>query len=361
MTGKLRIGVIGCGLIAHSQHLPSLLAHPRVDVRFVCDPNRHRRELAAGLSGSQAVADSDQVLGSDVDAVLIATHDLLHADFVEAALRRGKHVFVEKPLALETAAAERILALALERDLIVAVGFQRLHDPALSRVASLVADAGEVGLVHLHDYCHCNALVTNESLWGPLTSKAFLAGTSEFSEHERWTGIAARIFPGCPSHLLATYRLVMNLACHDLSVLVRLLGEPTAIEFADFWPEHFGVVVCRFGPTRSVLELGQTNRKWFDERLIIVCADGDVEVSWGTPFVPGVPTEVYFRQMVQGVDTAVLERFTHRSLFRAELWDFVDRIVNQGGRDDSLENAVIVTRWLERAIAHHLDRTCQST
>jgi predicted dehydrogenase len=355
---KLKVGAIGCGLIVQTQHLPLLLSHPRVEVVCVCDRDRYRRERAASSSGAVPLVTPEQVLSFDaVDAVLIATHDLLHAELVQAALLAGKHVFVEKPLALGAAAAESILELARAVDgLVVAVGLQRLHDPSLRRIASLLGAVGDIGLVHMHDFCHDNSLVLCEGFPELLSDPSFLAGQTDFGERERWEALANRIFAGCPADaLLDTYRLILNLACHDLSVLVRLFGEPDAVELADFWPAHFGVVAYRFGGIRCILELGQTRRKWFDERLRIVGTDGTLEASWATPFIPGIPTEVQLRHLADGTDTTVYERFTHESLFRLELWDFVERALRGDGRDDSLENAVAVTRWLEKAIQRHID------
>ena len=356
MTPKLRIAVVGCGQIAQWQHLPSLLDHPEAQVCCVCDTDQHRREQAARASGAEAVIAFEQVLASNVDAVLIATHDLSHAELVELALRAGKHVFVEKPLALETAAAERILALAVEMGLVVAVGFQRLHDPVLNRMASLLETVGRIGVVHMHDFCHRNESVISESLPRALTDPAFTRRRSDFGDSKRWRALAADLFPGHQANMLDTYRLVLNLACHDLSALVYLLGEPASVDYVDMWPELFGVILWRFDQARGVLEFGQTGRMWFDEQLRVIGNDGTLEARWATPFVAGIPTELHIRRMVDDVDTTVRERFTHRSLFRAEVWDFVNRITEESGRDASLENAVIVTRWLERAILHHVER-----
>lgn len=353
---RLRVAVIGCGLIARAQHLPTLRSHPHVDVALVCDSDLHRREEAARESGATALADAGQALASDVEAVLIATHDLLHADLVLAALEGEKHVFVEKPLALEAQAAQAIDELAREKGLTVAVGFQRLHDPAVARAASLLHAVGEIGLVRMHDFCHDNRLVVRESLAGPLTTGAFLSGQTDYGEVDRWDAVADKVFGGAPQEMRDTYRWALNLACHDLSVLVRLFGEPTAIDFADFWPEHHGVIALRFGKIRCVIELAQTTHKWFDERLTVIGRDGTLEASWGTPFVPGIPTELRLRRMAGGSETTTLERVSHESLFRLELCDFVDRVLAGRGDDDSLKNAVCVTRWLEQAIQCHMSR-----
>jgi len=356
VTNPVRVGVVGCGLIAQWQHLPSLIDHPQAHVVSVCDVDVHRRDLAARASNALAVTDINEVLATGVDAVVIATHDLAHAELAEVSLEHGKHVFVEKPLTLTVIEAEHIAQLAGEVQTVVAVGLQRLHDPALRRLASELSAVGRLSLVHMHDFCHRNESVIAENLPPHLTDAAFASGSCDFGEGARWTGILEHEFPGFRPQMAESYRLFVNLVCHDLSVLVAVLGEPTAIQFASISPQRFGVVVLSFGETTAVLEFGQTERKWFDERLRILGDAGTLEASWATPFVAGIPTEYTTRGMRGCVDASETLQFTHRSLFRIEIWDFIDRIVTHRPSDGSLANAVAVTRWLSKAIEYDVQR-----
>src|SRR5207247_1528480 len=82
---------------------------------------------------------------SDVDAVVLATPTPLHADQVIAALRAGKHVFVEKPLALNVEDCERVEAVAAEhRDQVAMVGFVRRFDESYQHAHQAIAD-GTIG------------------------------------------------------------------------------------------------------------------------------------------------------------------------------------------------------------------------
>jgi myo-inositol 2-dehydrogenase/D-chiro-inositol 1-dehydrogenase len=81
----------------------------------------------------------------DVDAVVLATPTPLHADQVIAALRAGKHVFVEKPLALNVEDCERVEAVAAEhRDQVAMVGFVRRFDESYQHVHQAIA-SGTIG------------------------------------------------------------------------------------------------------------------------------------------------------------------------------------------------------------------------
>jgi predicted dehydrogenase len=86
--------------------------------------------------------DYDDVLASDVDAVVIATPIPTHADLVCRALDAGTHVFCEKPLGPERAGAARAAELADHRDLTLFVGYLFVHHPLFARVSDIIATEG---------------------------------------------------------------------------------------------------------------------------------------------------------------------------------------------------------------------------
>ena len=89
---------------------------------------------------------------SGIDAVAIATPAVTHADFAGQALAAGKHVFVEKPVALNVGAAEELNALAQQHNRVLMVGHLLHYHPAFIRLKELVA-GGELGRLR-HIYSH---------------------------------------------------------------------------------------------------------------------------------------------------------------------------------------------------------------
>ncbi len=79
-----------------------------------------------------------------LDAVVIATPVVTHADLARRALAAGKHVFVEKPMALQAGEAEELCALAEERELVLMPGHLLLYHPAVNKLKELI-DSGELG------------------------------------------------------------------------------------------------------------------------------------------------------------------------------------------------------------------------
>ena len=112
---------------------------------WICDADEERLgAIAASYPNARATQDFDDLLGDDIDAVVIATPVPTHADLARRALSAGKHVFVEKPLALSAADAESVAALAEERGLVLMPGHLLLYHPGLRMLKELV-QSGDLG------------------------------------------------------------------------------------------------------------------------------------------------------------------------------------------------------------------------
>lgn len=110
MSRKLRLGVVGAGGIFRAVHEPAWLEHPEVEVVAICDINFDRaKEAAARMGVEHAYADYRELLArDDIDMVDICTPNLYHSEVAIAALNAGKHVFCEKPDAVNPEEAQKM-------------------------------------------------------------------------------------------------------------------------------------------------------------------------------------------------------------------------------------------------------------
>jgi len=144
--GQVRLALVGAGSFAKSVHLPLLQAlHRDYHLQAVVSRTGHNAAAVARRFGAgYATTDYQRVLSDPaVDAVLIATRHHLHAAMTIAALERGKHVLVEKPLALERADLDAIRGFydALPVDGVAPVlltGFNRRFSPFARNMKELV-------------------------------------------------------------------------------------------------------------------------------------------------------------------------------------------------------------------------------
>ena len=151
-TGLPRVAVAGAGhwgrnIVRNTAELGALA--------LICDPDVERLEQLGAQHGIATTTDYDQVLADDtIEAVMLATPAITHAEMAQAALAAGKHVFVEKPLALTVPDAEKLIALAAERELVLMVGHLLWYHPAILELKRLV-DTGVLGSIR---YIYSNRL-----------------------------------------------------------------------------------------------------------------------------------------------------------------------------------------------------------
>jgi predicted dehydrogenase len=128
-----RFGVVGCGAIARGWHLPNLAANPRARVVVTCDVDGAAAEgCAQAFEAERTAADWREVVAaSDVDAILLATHTNLRGALIGAAVRAGKPVFVEKPLASTREEALEISRAVGRSGVPVCVNHNRRSCPAI--------------------------------------------------------------------------------------------------------------------------------------------------------------------------------------------------------------------------------------
>lgn len=139
----LRIAVIGAGRIGQV-HAAAVAAHPSAHLVAVLDPDGAAAARLAGAHGARPAGRLEEVLGEDVDAVVIGSPTDAHVDQIVAAVGAGKAVLCEKPVAATLDRVDECLAAVAGSEHRVMVGFNRRFDPGLAEVHARVT-AGEIG------------------------------------------------------------------------------------------------------------------------------------------------------------------------------------------------------------------------
>ncbi len=143
----MRVGVIGCGVIAYWTHLRELKRIRGARLVAAADPDPAARARAERLAGIPVHASAEELLARpDVDAVIISAPNELHAELAVAAAHAGKHFYLEKPIALTLEDARRVIAAAAAARVHAAIGFNRRCHPVFQQARALIA-AGRIGPV----------------------------------------------------------------------------------------------------------------------------------------------------------------------------------------------------------------------
>jgi predicted dehydrogenase len=152
----LAIAVVGCGYWGQNL-IRNFAACPRSQVVLLCDQNPDCKERVRPLvPGASFTADFEEVLAdTGVEAVVIATPVAMHAPLTAAALRAGKHVLVEKPMAMSEREAEELVRLAERFDRTLMVDHTFIYSTPVCKIKELV-DSGELGEIYYLDSVRIN-------------------------------------------------------------------------------------------------------------------------------------------------------------------------------------------------------------
>lgn len=144
----LRLGLVGCGAIASAVHLRALRAMRGVRVTAVADPDAAARRRAQRLVPRAATVTSAEelVARDDVDAVVVCSPSACHADHAVLALESGRHLYLEKPLAIDIEDGRRIVEVAGRANVTAAIGFNWRYQPLVQRAYELLR-SGAIGEV----------------------------------------------------------------------------------------------------------------------------------------------------------------------------------------------------------------------
>jgi UDP-N-acetylglucosamine 3-dehydrogenase len=150
MSGRVNIGIVGCGDIAEGVHIPNVLSIAEARLAALCDANEERLWRVGGkfnvVPENLYSRFQDILQRQDVDAVVICTNNESHAPISIAAAQAGKHVFVEKPMALNSSEATAMIQAAEQHKVKLMVGHYFSFLPNHLEVKRLI-QKGTIGQV----------------------------------------------------------------------------------------------------------------------------------------------------------------------------------------------------------------------
>jgi myo-inositol 2-dehydrogenase / D-chiro-inositol 1-dehydrogenase len=151
-NAAVTVGLIGSG--NRGTFVAGMLAkNTPARVVALCDIFEEKMDHAKqsiGLTDPKLYKDLHELLASDVNAVIISTPVFLHPEHFEAAVKAGKHIYIEKPAAVDVAGCKRLMKAAdsADRRLNITFGFQRRYAPVYLKAKQLV-DSGAIGPIRM--------------------------------------------------------------------------------------------------------------------------------------------------------------------------------------------------------------------
>ncbi len=179
---RIKLGLVGCGGRGTGAAAQAMKAGDDIDLVAVCDVERANAERAVALLTKEKAAqvkvtperifsgfnDFKRVI-AEADVVILATSPGFRPQHFAEAVRQGKHVFMEKPVATDVAGIKRILAaakVAKEKNLKVGVGLQRRHQPAYQDIVKRIQDGALGDIQYLRVFWDGSARAGRERMPG---------------------------------------------------------------------------------------------------------------------------------------------------------------------------------------------------
>lgn len=142
-----KIGIIGCGKIAQTRHIPEYADNKNAELAGYYDLNTERAKQIADLYGGKVYGSPEEMLAdTEIDAVSVCTANNAHAEMTVQALRAGKHVLCEKPMATKIEDCERMVAEAERNQRFLMIGQNQRLTKAHVKAKELL-EKGAIGRV----------------------------------------------------------------------------------------------------------------------------------------------------------------------------------------------------------------------
>jgi predicted dehydrogenase len=286
----IRIAILGAGIIAQSIHIPSIL-RAGMTLVAVCDLSPSRAREVAARYGVIGLTDPAEVFAdSSIDAVLIATPGS-HTELTVAALKAGKHVLAEKPLAISHDEVDRIEEAQRASGTVVQVGYMKMYDPLAERAAREISELTDVRLVRVTVSHPADAPQIEHLRMTPPINDAVQSEIARANDYERAQTDA--VLPGVSPEFGAYFRnIIHGSIIHETSLLRRLgFALPTSWR-TDIFPDLVG------NEPSSLLAVGIAHDvrfviswNWlpqypeYDEEVKVLASNGRVEFHLAKPYV----------------------------------------------------------------------------
>lgn len=148
---KLRIAIIGCGAVTERKHLPAIYNSTKVSVNILVDPNENRLSMLAARYNIVNTSTNIDGIEKHADMAIVAVPHHIHTEIAVSLIEKRLHVFIEKPLAVNTPDAKSIIAAAKINDRKVCVGLIRRYYPSFSLVKEILS-SGWLGEIKSFDF-----------------------------------------------------------------------------------------------------------------------------------------------------------------------------------------------------------------
>ncbi|HXO58837.1 MAG TPA: Gfo/Idh/MocA family oxidoreductase [Candidatus Acidoferrum sp.] len=323
----------------HLHHLREL--HDRFQVAALCDLSR---TVVDGVGEAYGVdrrfTDWTQLLEEPLDAVMVLTSGS-HEPIAVAAAQAGRHVFIEKPIALSEAEGQRIVAAGKKAGVRLMVGYMKRYDPAVERMAEELQAMTALRLASstTSEYplkwyvAHYPMIRAND-----IDAKTLGALASDDEAR-----ITAAIGIDDPVLRYAYRHSLLDSMIHDINLMRGLLGEPARLRFASVGQAAVSIFI-EFPQTSASMQWVNLmdGVAQYRQEFSFFSPQQRATLVFPSPFLRNMPTELVLEGGSMETSRAwrTAERVSYESAFKRELLEFYDCVTRDRAPRTTAEEAV---------------------
>lgn len=337
---KVRVGVIGTGMIAQLMHIPFIKEIEKYDLAAICDVSPG---LVKAVGEAYAVPNVytdhlEMLRKEDLDAVVVCApdeyHDMLGIDASEA----GCHVLVEKPLALNIKAADKMISASKKAGRLLMVAYMKRYDPGYEAGATLIKKAENMTLARIHDFPGSFATGSMNEVLDSITKTGPAPVERQKESRTRTNNLLMEQLGPHTDEEEGIWRALLAVATHDMSILRGALGDPKkvittivvpGIPSNTSWMKVIHTTILSifdYGKPKCIFEIGGPPRTWFEEELVAYCNNQTISIRFPYPWIKNVPTVVEKTETKNGGFETSFTTYSYEEAFKREHLHFLECI-----------------------------------
>ncbi|UKS28544.1 Gfo/Idh/MocA family oxidoreductase [Paenibacillus sp. HWE-109] len=329
---QLKVGIIGLGEVAQIIHLPILeMLNKKFKIAALCDISVN---VLAVIGEIYRVPEANRytdyrslVRQSDLDAVFVLNSSEFHKDCTSAALREGKHVFVEKPMCMTKQDAEAIIQEKNERGLQVMVGYMRRFAPAYRLALEEVSKLEKINYVHVRDIIGGGKLFVdhNSDIYRPNDIPVHMSGERSAKNDAQ---LLEALGSDASTEACNLYGMLHGFYCHDLSAMREMFGMPKSV-ISCVVRGDFCHIMFDYGSFIVNYEVGTDRQRRFDAYIEVFGPEKTIKVQYDTNNIRQLPTILHIKDTVGESFSERTIRPTYKDAYVAEIEHWYD-VITQG-------------------------------
>ncbi len=285
---KVRLGYVGCGFMAQKVHIPNFVAQPDCDIVAIAEVRADIRERVANRYGipKRYANHLEMAEDKEIDAVGVSAGYALQGEMAIDFLKRGKPVFMEKPMATTIEAAQRILDAEKQGGGKLMIGYMKRYDLgniiARDTIRSFrgSADMGEMKFIRAHGFC-------GDWIGG-------LDTPLEHSSEDRPPSPAV-VPDWLPEEYNRPYLSYLQQYTHNINLIRWLVdaGDDAKVRMVDLNDNDTGgIVILEVAGVRAVIESGSMTYHGWDENTQVYFQHGYVKTTSPSLLLKNIPATV---------------------------------------------------------------------